>query len=389
MLSPIFLYQENNVSYFFVTLLPEKKTVIVMKKQHKKRRAISVKKSNNLLYEHLIYQGSNDVSTVIELTCFDDNNLSRKTVQRVDELQAAMNKNAVNWVHVKGLNNVQLIGELCGVFGVQRLLVQDVLNAKHIAKIEENNGHLFAVMDIFNYNDEQDVLVSEHLSFILGDYYVLSFQETSDNRFELIHKALAEKLGRVRTQQSDYLFNLLISNVVDGYLEVLEIQQNLMLDMEEQMMEFLVERKELSRNIQTYRRDYLMLKKAIWPVKEQFSHLLMMGSKLIEKETHIYYKDTYDHLTQANMMVEACREMISSLLDLYLANNDLRMNHIMKRLTVMSTIFIPLTFLVGVWGMNFRFMPEIEWKYGYLFAWGIIVLVGLIVYLYMRKRKWY
>lgn len=360
-----------------------------MGKQNKKRRNFNVKKPSNLLLEQLVYQGSNDVNTCIELTCFDAQTITKKKFDTVADLHTGIDPQKVNWVHVRGLSNTALIGALCESFQVQILSVQDILNAKHIAKIEETNGHLFAVMDVFNYNEEES-LVREHLSFVLGENFVLSFQETEEHRFGLINKALDEKLGQVRTRKADYLFNLLISSVVDEYLEVLEIQQNLMLDLEDLMMEFQSEGKDAGRKIQQYRRDYLMLRKGIWPIKEQFAHLLMvMDSGLISKAVHIYYKDTFDHLQQASMMVEGNRETIASLLDLYLANNDLRMNHIMKQLTVVSTIFIPLTFLVGVWGMNFKFMPELDWRYGYLFAWLLMLLAGIASYIYFKRKKWY
>jgi magnesium transporter len=360
----------------------------MMRKQSKKQHNIGVKKASNLLLEQLVYQGSNNVNTCIELTCFDATSLTKKRFDKVADLNAQLDSEKVNWVHVRGLNNTDLIGQLCENFQVQLLSVQDILNAKHIAKIEEANGHLFAVMDVFNYK-EGETLTREHLSFVLGENFVLSFQETEDHRFSLIEKALEEKLGQVRNRRADYLFNLLISSVVDEYLEVLEIQQNIMLDLEDLMMEFLSEGKDAGRKIQEYRRDYLMLKKGIWPIKEQFGHLLMIDSGLIGKDVHIYYKDTLDHLQQAFMMVESSRETIASLLDLYLANNDLRMNHIMKQLTVVSTIFIPLTFLVGVWGMNFKFMPELDWRYGYLIAWIVMLVAGVASYFYFKRKKWY
>ncbi|MDR1679285.1 MAG: magnesium/cobalt transporter CorA [Prevotellaceae bacterium] len=343
---------------------------------------------DSLLLENLEYRGSYSVDTTVELISFDRDTLRHKRINSAAGLTAAIDPQKVNWVHVRGLSNTALISDLCTVFDIQRLSVQDILNADHIAKIEESNGHLLVIIDVFDYN-ENNVLMREHLSIVLGKNFVISFQESADNRFKMIADALSDKLGHVRCRQADYLFNLLMSTVVDRYLEELEIQQNMMLDLEDLLMEFRTNIEGAGRKIQDYRKDYLTLKKSIFPIREQFAHLLVLDSPLIAESTHIYFKDTYDHLQQAYMMVESCRETIVSLLDLYLANNDLRMNHIMKQLTVVSTVFIPLTFLVGVWGMNFHFMPELDWTYGYLAAWLVMLGIGVLIYFYFKRKKWY
>ncbi len=343
-------------------------------------------RSNDLLQEELIYRGSNDIGTSIEKISFD-NDLFDRQIINFDNLDTVKDTKT-SWIQVKGLSNTKLVGMLCEQFNIPKLIVQDILNTLHIAKIEVINDFIFVVTDLFSYSEENS-LENEHTCIILGKNFVISFQETDKNHFDLAENALANKQGQIRRQSADYLFNLLVSTVIDRYLEVLEIQQNLLLDMEDSLMEFKSDRSATGISLQNYRRDYSLLKKSIWPIKEQFGKLLMWDYTLINKQNHIYFHDTNDHLQQAYMMVEGNRETIASILDLYLANNDLRMNHIMKQLTVVSTIFIPLTFLVGVWGMNFRFMPELDWKYGYLFAWILMLIAGIASYIYFRKKKWY
>jgi magnesium transporter len=270
--------------------------------------------------------------------------------------------------------------------GLSFPVVQDILNVRHIAKMEETCGTLFAVMDAYSYGTDSE-MYSEHQSFILGPDFVISFEEGKRNLYEQIRKVLEESLGQTRKMKSDYLFNLLINMVVDSYFEVIDILQNNLMDTEDLLMEFNSFHKETGQEIQHYRRDYSRLKKATSPLHEQFGHLLILEPELIEESTRLYFRDTYDHLQQVSVMLDANREIIASLMDLYLANNDLRMNQIMKQLTLVSTIFIPLTFLVGVWGMNFEFMPELSWKYGYLFSWLIMIVVGIIFYLWFRKKN--
>ncbi len=342
---------------------------------------------NNLLLENLEYHGSYAVETVVELISYDGEHLTRKHIDSAAGIASLIDAQQVNWIHVCGLSNTALIGSLCETLGIERLLVQDILNAEHIAKIEETNGHLLAVIDVFDY-DKNQTLTREHLSLVLGKNFVLSFQESAENHFEMINRALDEKFGQVRCRQADFLFNLLVSSVIDRYIEVLEIHQNMMLELEDRLMEFKAVTANAGRQIQDYRRDYMLMKKSIFPIREQFAHLLVSDSALIAKNTHIYLKDSYDHLQQACMMVESSRETISSLFGLYLSSNDLRMNRIMKQLTVVATVFIPLTFLVGLWGMNFRFMPELEWKYGYLAAWCVMIAVGSLLYFYFKRKKW-
>lgn len=347
--------------------------------------ATKKKISNNLLYENLVYNGKSDVQTSIQLVCYDKEAIKTSHFENAKDLLLNLENTKVNWIHITGLKNVEIIEDICLAFGLQVPIIQDILNATHIAKIEETNGVLLAILDAYAYDDAMS-LNREHLSFVLGNHFVISFEENHTNRFEAVSKALESNIGQVRSQKADYLFNLLINIIVDSYLEVLEIYQNSLLEMEDLLMEFSADHKESGQKIQHFRKDYSKLKKGISPLREQFGHLILMESGLIGKSSRIYYRDTYDHLRQVSLIMDANRETIASLMDLYLANNDLRMNLIMKQLTVISTVFIPLTFLVGVWGMNFRFMPELEWANGYLYSWIIMIAVGLLLYFWFRMK---
>lgn len=343
--------------------------------------------NDHLLYEELKYTGNKEVKTEYALTVFDSDGVREHHYTEASLVLKALVPDKMCWLHVKGMADVSNIEKLCTGLGMPYLWIQDVLNDRHIAKIEESPKMVFTVIDAFSYN-EQQILNKDHLSLLLGENLVVSFQETPLDPFEGIRKAIVANVGKVRVESADYLYNLLLSNVVDSYLQVLDYQRDRMLDMEDTLMEFNSDHEEMGRSIQYYRKDYMRLRKNIMPLKDEW-HELMEVEGLIKEQNKIYYKDTFDHLTQVFQLIDNAKETIASLVDLYMANTSLRMNHIMKRLTVMSTIFIPLTFMVGVWGMNFDIMPELRLKYGYYFAWATMLIIGVIVYFWLRKKKWY
>ena len=346
------------------------------KKEFRKRR-------NNLLYGGLNYNGNFTHATNIQLTSFDA--VSSETIVIHDLKDLKMKPGKTNWVHIFGLSDESEIANLCKKLGLELPMVQDILNARHIAKLEETNKGLFAVLDAYTYNDAKE-MVRDHQSIILGQDFVISFEEGIGHRFDLVCKAITDGVGQVRLHGADFLFNLLVSLVVDSYYDALEYQKSNLLEMEDELMEFQAGHKETGQQIQHFRRDHTSLLKVVSPLHEAFGHFLMLDSALIKPETKIFFRDTYDHLRQEMSMMDANRETLSALMDLYIANNDLRMNLIMKQLTIVATIFIPLTFLVGVWGMNFKNMPELHWINGYWYAWLVMIVVGVGLYLWFRRK---
>jgi magnesium transporter len=347
------------------------------------QKPVSRTRRNNLLYGGLQYNGTFRHETEIRHTWYDADQLHTQIVAKPEAIHLQPGK--VNWVQVCGLSNQEQISELCKQLGLTLPVAQDILNVRHISKVEQTGDTIFAVLDAFTSSDDQ--LLREHHSLVLGSNLVVSFEEGSGHTFDPVRKVLKEEVGQMRRHGPDFLFNLLISIVVDSYFDVLEVEQDKLLDMEDVLMEFQAAHQEMGRQIQTIRRNNTRLKKAIHPLRESFGRLLLEETSLIHTESRLYFRDTYDHLQQIVSMLDANRETIASLVDLYLANNDLRTNNIMKQLTVVSTIFIPLTFLVGVWGMNFSRMPELSMTYGYLYAWIIMLVIGVLLYLWFRKRN--
>lgn len=342
------------------------------------------KRHNNLLYEGLEYNGVYKQKTIIRQLTFNEEACDQKVYDQPHVLNVVEDR--VQWIHVSGLSDTFTIDAISQSFGLSLPMLQDILNARHIAKVEESNGVLFAVLDAYHYGDNGK-LIRQHQAFVLGENWVLSFEEGEGKRFEPVEKALMEGLGQVRKHGADFLFNLLISVVVDSFFEVIEQQQEGLLELEDALMEFGRAPQVSSTSIQQYRRDYIRLSKVLTPFLEGFGETLMMDSAFIKSASILYFRDTYDHLKQVKIMLEANRELMASLVDIYLANNDVRLNRSMNQLTVVATIFIPLTFLVGVWGMNFTSMPELEWKYGYLIAWILMIIIGFGLYFWFRRRR--
>jgi len=337
------------------------------------------------LYEQLQYTGDINAGTHFELTVFDKLSVETHTSDTIAILKK-MDMNKVNWLCVKGLSDVAAIQNFSRQFDLPNLWMQDVLNTRHIAKVEEMEHGFLTILDVFSRSENQTI-DKEHVSLLMKKGVVISFQESQVDLFSEIRKAIVTNTGKVRAESADYLYNLLFSSIVDTYLAILDAQRDQMLDMEDALMEFGNDHVAVGRSIQLLRKDYMLLRKNLLPLRSDFE--LLLASNQVKAANKIYYKDTSDHLSQVFQLIDNAKETITSLVDLYLANNDLRMNQIMSRLTVVSAIFIPLTFLAGIWGMNFKIMPELSWQYGYLFAWGTMLVVALLVIWWLWKRKWF
>jgi magnesium transporter len=222
---------------------------------------------------------------------------------------------------------------------------------------------------------------------VQGADFVLTFQERDNDFFDDVMRAIRNNVLKIRTRQSDYLFSVLLNGLITGYMSVAAAISDGLEELESALLADTGDR-DIGVQMQELRRDYMQLKRTVLPLKEQYSRLFRSDSSLLHRVNRPFFNDVNDHLLNVAQNIDICRETLSSLMDLYISNNDLRMNDIMKRLTVVSTIFIPLTFLVGVWGMNFRNMPELEWEHGYILAWGVMIVIGFVTYLFFRTKKW-
>jgi magnesium transporter len=336
----------------------------------------------------LVYTGEQAAGKVeVTLIDYDEQTFEERTLQSMDECAVYKAKPTATWINVEGVNNPVLIEKIGECFGLHRLVTEDLMNVVQRPKVEDYGEYLFVVLKMLTYDEKDGRIVPEQVSLIVGENFLLSFQEgVKGDVFPLIRDRLRAGKGKIRKMGVDYLAYSLLDALVDGYFVILERLGERIDLLEEE----LITRPARSIMEQLYqlKRELLFMHKAVWPLREVVSALVRRESPLIREATTPYLRDVYDHVVQAIDSVEIYRDMLSTMLDLYLSSVSNRMNEIMKVLTIIATIFMPLTFLAGVYGMNFKHMPELEWKYGYLFAWIIMAGIGIAMGFYFKRKKW-
>jgi magnesium transporter len=289
------------------------------------------------------------------------------------------------WIDVDGVHVAGVVEELCGHFGIHPLVVEDIVNTAQRPKVEDHEGYLYLVVRMLR-RDAEGELRSEQVSILLGPHWVISFQEEPGDVFEPVRERIRTGKGRIRKSGPDYLAYALLDAVVDHYFVVFEPYGDRVEELEA----------DLARNpdpevleaIHRLKRELIGVRRAVWPLREALSALARTESPLVRKQTGVFLRDVYDHAVQVIDTVEAFRDTVSGLLDLYLSSVSNRMNEVMKVLTIIATIFIPLTFIAGIYGMNFRFMPELLWRWGYFGALGVMAAVAIGMVVYFRRKRW-
>lgn len=336
---------------------------------------------NNLITENLRYDGGYTTATHVHIISYTSAEINETVCENISEVSQAAEKAEKLWLRVHGFKNTGLIEEICRLFSIDFLTVQDILNVNHPSKIDSNDDFNFIVSRVMS--DEGPL----QLRVIQGSGYVLSFTEGESSFFDDIHKALKANTLKIRNRSSDYLLSVMVNGMISYYISTAMDISDQLEDMETALLSSGGMR-DMGAQIQAQRHRYMELKRIVIPLKDQYSKLLTSDAGLISEANRPFFNDVNDHIFNASQLIESCRETLSSLMDLYISDNDLRMNDIMKRLTIVSTIFIPLTFLVGVWGMNFKSMPELEWEYGYIMAWAVMIVTGIAAYFIFRTKRW-
>lgn len=346
-------------------------------------------KQNNLLSEQLTYTGHTPTPTHLHLCSYRCDDVQTASCRNLQELLPLLRADAISWIQIHGLQDAETVRQICEHFHIDFLTTQDILNADHQTKIEVHDDYNVVIIKQLTPDGTDGELHPQQLCIVQGENYVLTFSETDTTFFEDVRTALERNVLKIRGRQSDYLLSVLLNSVMAGFMSIIAQMEDELEDMEEQFLSSDSDSLPGIKDIQHHRRDYRLIKKSIFPLKEQISRLLHdADSRLLHKANRPFFSDVNDHLQFILQTLEGCRDLLSGLIDLYLSNNDQRMNGIMKQLTIVSTVFIPLTFMAGIWGMNFEWMPELSWKYGYLMAWGLMAVVGAAVYIYLKYKKW-
>lgn len=335
----------------------------------------------------LIYIGDNqDVKTSITLFDYDGESLEELTIGEPEKLQSYLAENRVSWSNINGLTDVDTIKKIGEIFEIHPLVLEDIVNTDHRPKFEDYGKYYFSVVKMLTYDVKNNELNSEQVSFIIGDNYLLTFQEIEGDVFDTIRERLRRNKGRVRREKADYLFYTLIDAIVDNYFNTLEY----IAEETEQLEELLLNDADTSvlQRIHRLKRDLIFMRKSVWPLREVLNNIDRLEPDLVRDSTKLFFRDVYDHTIQIIDTIENLRDIVTGMLDIYLSTVSNRMNEVMKVLTIIATIFIPLTFIAGVYGMNFQYMPELDWKFGYPLILGVMVLLGLGMMLFFRRKKW-
>jgi magnesium transporter len=305
-------------------------------------------------------------------------------IHDVNELRPPSDE-TVTWVDVDGVHKTDVLEAFGKHFGLHPLLLEDIANTDQRPKLDDYDTYLFLVMKMLTASDRGDILV-EQISFVLGRNYVLSFQENGTDVFLSVRNRLRVGKGRLRHNGSDYLVYALIDAVVDQYFEVLEMLGERIESMQERLMAD--PRPETLKDIHALKRQLLFVRRAVWPLREAINNLSRSECPFLHEPTKVFFRDVYDHVVQIVDTIETLREMVSASLDIYLSSVSYRLNSVMRVLTVITTIFMPLSFIAGIYGMNFEYMPELKWPWGYPMALGIMGLVAATMLLGFRWKKW-
>lgn len=322
--------------------------------------------------------------TVID---YDEGNFQEKVIAEIQECFTFKDKPTVTWINVDGIHKVEIPEKLGECYGFHPLIIEDILNSDQRPKIEDFGDYIYIVLKMLNLDSRTNSIISEQISLILGPNFIISFQEGHEGDvFNPVRERLRAGKGKMRKMGADYLAYSLIDSIVDNYFIILEKLGEKIESLEEKLVTNPTGN--VLREIHNLKRELLFLRKSVWPLREVISTMAKGESSLIHPSTGIYLRDIYDHTIHVVDTIETFRDMVSGMLDIYLSSISNRMNAVMKVLTIIATIFMPLTFLAGVYGMNFKHMPELEWKFGYPLIVLVMLIVAVIMLFFFRKKKW-
>lgn len=321
---------------------------------------------------------------VITVLQFNESFIEEIVINNVAELKDISNSSSVTWINVDGIHNAAVIEKLGTLYQIHPLTMEDIANTDQRPKFEDYDNYVVVMMKMLYYDSE---LHNEQLSILLKNNLVITFQEShGGDAFYPIRKRLKEAKGRVRKFGADYLCYALIDAVVDSYFNILEIIGDKIESMDEQLIT--EPTPDTLNALHTMKREMIFLRKSVWPMRDMVNSLERSENTLIQPTTDVYLRDVHDHVVRVIETVENYRDLINGMMDIYLSSLSNKMNEVMKVLTIISTLFIPVTFIVGVYGMNFDYMPELRSPYGYGATWIVmLIIMGSLLY-YFRRKKW-
>lgn len=325
-------------------------------------------------------------SVVMRIIDFDAKQFDEKTIKRVKEVNDHKDTPTVTWFNVDGLHQTQIMEEIAEVFDFDSLVLAEVMDVHARPRVQEHSNCILLSIKMLQQDEPSGHISVENLSIIMTDSVLISFQEKRGDVFEPVRERIRNQRKRIRTGGTDYLAFALLDIVVDNYIYIIGVLGERIETLEETLLQ--EPRKSVIDEIYTYKRELNFLRKSITPAKEMILTLSKMEAAYIKESTYKHYKELLDNINQATDSSETYREILSDQLNIYHTTISSKLNDVMKFLTIFSVIFIPLTFIAGIYGTNFDFVPELHFKYSYFIMWGVMIVIAIGMLIYFKRRKW-
>jgi len=322
----------------------------------------------------------------ISLMHYDQERLEEKALRSIEESFPYKDAPPVTWINVDGLHEVGIIEKIGPPFGIHPLTLEDIVNTGQRAKVDDFEDYIYIVFKMLIFDETTFHISSEQVSLILGPRFIISFQEIEGDVFNFVRERIRKGRIHMRKSGPDYLAYALMDAIVDHYFLILEKMGERIEQFENEV--YAEPTPEILQAIHELKREIIYFRKQVWPMREVLNNLQKTESPLVQQTNKVFIRDVYDHTIQVIDTIESFRDIIAGMMDLYLSTVSNRMNEVMKVLTIMATLFIPLTFIAGIYGMNFKFMPELEWKWSYPVLWAVLLVISGCMLFYFRRKKW-
>jgi magnesium transporter len=354
-----------------------------MGKKKKKKTSLKI----GLSPGSFIHIGEKKVEQIlIDLIDYDLQKYEFKRLKSIEEAFQYKDTHTVSWLNIVGLHDTEIMQKIGRHFGIHPLVIEDILNTEQRPKIEIYDNYIFISLKMLTYDTVLKEVQDEQMSLILGKHFVISFQEREGDVLAPVRERIKSGAGRIRKLGPDYLMYAIMDIIIDHYFYVLDCMDDEINQLEDKVMN--TPDQEHLQRIHYLKRELVNFRRSVWPMREVVSSLTRDEYHLVKETTEPFLRDLYDHVFNISELIESLRDMVTGLMDVYLSNISNRMNEVMKVLTIIATIFIPLSFLAGIYGMNFEFMPELKWRYSYYILWGFIIIVAGGMMYYFRRKKW-
>jgi magnesium transporter len=335
----------------------------------------------------LIFIGSQKVDSVsARVIDYDSVHLTDQELSEIKDGSHFRNTNTVTWLNINGLHDTEKIKDVGQIFGIHPLVMEDIMNTGQRPKIEEFDAHIFIVLKMIRFDTKTDTIFSEQLSIILGDKYLLTFQEQPGDVFEPVRERIRRPKSRIRGAGTDYLAYALLDTVVDNYISTIELIGEKIEDLEEAILSG--NDTGVMEKINTFKREINYLRKSIRPARDAILNMARLDNELVQKDTIPFLKDLQDMINQAAEVIDTYRDLLTDQLNIHNSVMANKMNEIMKVLTVFAAIFIPLTFIAGIYGTNFEYLPELHYRYSYFIFWAILIAVAALLLVFFKRKRW-